>query len=347
MRFTYKYRSGDDLIRKGQSISDLERDIQSIERNLLYASSIDSLNDPCEAMISINTLKNETKLFAKILRGDKSKLAGFHDQFDDLISSLNEKVGIYSLSGRYNHELLWAHYANSHRGFCIEYDLDRLTSGYSNEDLYPFEVNYSTKPPQLKLSDITGKNTNKVIRKVAGHKSKHWEYEEETRIVFDKPKLRHYHPEAITGIYFGLRMPQSIREEIMQRLSNRNVNFYEIIQTSNTYKFERRKILNKYSSDFQYLKEIPNRITGIGNVSFSITQLKYKWSAKKGVVETEFEKPVSKEALKWLAELIKKDLFHEADRVFIMNRLRGESKEGICWSTSHYILEEYDVNINE
>lgn len=172
-------------------------------------------------------------------------------------------------------------------------------------------------------------------------------YEEETRIVFDKPKLRHYCPRAITGIYFGLRMPLEIRDDIMKRLSGRGLKFYEIIQTPNTYCFERREISNNHKSEFKYLKEIPNRVTRIGNVSFKITQIEYKWSYKKGIIETEFEKPVSEEALRWLAELIKNHLFGEADRVFMMHRLKDEPKDGICWSNSDYILGEYEIKIND
>ena len=256
-------------------------------------------------------------------------------------------MGIYSLAGRFNHELLWAHYANSHKGFCIEYNLHELQNGYSNEDLYTFQIKYNSRPPQLSLSDITNGDTLNAIKKVAGFKSKEWQYEKEIRIVFDKPKLRHYHPKAITGIYFGLRMPMEIRDDIMKRLSGRGLKFYEIIQTPNTYSFERREISNNHDGEFRYLKEIPDKITGIGNVPFTITQMEYQWSYKKGVIETEFEKPVSEVSLRWLAELIKNHLFGEADRVFMMHRLKGEPKNGICWSTSNYILGEYEININD
>lgn len=177
--FVYKYRSGNNELRKGQEISDLERDIQSIEKNSLFASSIDSLNDPCEAMVFSEKLKRETKLVSGILGGKESGLTNFHTQVDEFISSLNDKVGIYSLAGRFNHELLWAHYANSHRGFCIEYDLNKLQNGYSNEDLYTFKIKYSSRPPQLSLSDITNGNTLNAINRVAGFKSKEWKYEEE------------------------------------------------------------------------------------------------------------------------------------------------------------------------
>lgn len=343
----YKYRSGNDKVRSGQEISDLERDIQSIERNSLFASSINSLNDPCEAQVLNERLKKETKFISSFLGRPKSGLSHFHSELNQFISKLNENVGIYSLAGRFNHELLWAHYANSHRGFCIEYNLNELQNGYSDEDLHTFQIQYSSRPSQLKLADFTNGDSLSLIKKMVGFKSKEWKYEEEIRIVYDKPKLRHYNPKAITGIYFGLRMPIEIRNEIMKRLSGRDLKFYEIIQIPNTYCFERREILNNHNNDFRYLKEIPNSITGFGNVPFTITRMEYKWSSKKGIIETEFEKAVSLDALKWLAELIKNHLFREADNVFMKHRLKDEPKDGICWSNSDYILGEYQIKIND
>ena len=345
--FVYKYRSGNDNIPYGSGISDLERDLRCLESNLIFASSIKSLNDPCEGIVFGDKLKEEARLRLKLLGGELSKLTSLYSRIDTFISEPNEKFGIYSLAGRYNHELLWAHYANSHKGFCIEYDLNELQNGYSDEDLYAFKIKYSSHPPQLSSSDISPPNPLAAIQKIAGFKSSEWEYENETRIVFNKAKLRHYNPKAITGIYFGVRMNDSIKDIIMKRLVGRNLKFYDIIQIPNTYKFERKEVLNPHKSDFAYLQEIPDKITRNGNVSFSITKMEYKWSHKKGIIETEFESPVSEEALKWLAELIKKDLFSEAERVFMMHRLKNEPKNGICWSNSDYILGEYKITIND
>ena len=39
---------------------------------------------------------------------------------------MRKTVGIYSLSRTPYDELMWSHYGESHEGFCIEYDLERL-----------------------------------------------------------------------------------------------------------------------------------------------------------------------------------------------------------------------------
>ena len=248
---------------------------------------------------------------------------------------------------RYDHELLWAHYANSHHGFCIEYNFDELLNVYTNEHLYPFPIKYSTKLPEVRLTDITNMNALDMVNKLVGYKSNEWKYEEEIRIVFDKPKLRNYSPNAITGIYFGLRMPQEQRDTIMKRLTGRKIKFYEIIQKSKSYKFERKEVKNKYKGEFNYLKEIPAKYTRNGNVRFSVIKLDYNWSSKKGSVEISIEKTVIRDALSWLVGYIKENLFYEADRVFINLRLKSDFNKSVFWAVCRYELGDLFVSINE
>lgn len=54
---------------------------------------------------------------------------------------------------------MWAHYANSHKGFCIEYDIEKL----QDSENYTFDVNrmkieYKNEPPIIGLDDIYNKD---------------------------------------------------------------------------------------------------------------------------------------------------------------------------------------------
>lgn len=70
-------------------------------------------------------------------------------------------IGIYSLSKPKENEtfpcneLLWAHYANSHKGFCIEYDLDILLKNHSSQfDIRnQIHVVYKNERPEVSESD--------------------------------------------------------------------------------------------------------------------------------------------------------------------------------------------------
>ena len=64
------------------------------------------------------------------------------------IIGFRERAGVYSLSksqcGFPDRELIWAHYADSHKGFCIEYDIDKL----QDSEQFVFNVNTTTHTKQ-------------------------------------------------------------------------------------------------------------------------------------------------------------------------------------------------------
>ena len=75
---------------------------------------------------------------------------------------------------------MWSFYANSHKGFCIEYDVERLQMSeplLQNVNVVP--VVYVKKPPRITIDDIN--SGDRLIAKMFGTKSKKWEYEKETR----------------------------------------------------------------------------------------------------------------------------------------------------------------------
>jgi len=76
--------------------------------------------------------------------------------------------------------LMWSHYANSHTGFCVEYDFKKLLSEVrlQNADLH--KVVYQEKIPIIPKKDIDNKDAQieAVIRK-----SPEWEYEKEWRVI--------------------------------------------------------------------------------------------------------------------------------------------------------------------
>ncbi len=118
----YKYRGGSEQIFK--------RDIDSIQADLFWAPQICDLNDPCEALVEHDAFKPQLDSVLKVfgVQSDetvKSAFNDFYNRFDEVRLKIPQ-AGIFSLSNTYSHELLWAHYANSHKGFCIEYDTDIL-----------------------------------------------------------------------------------------------------------------------------------------------------------------------------------------------------------------------------
>lgn len=73
------------------------------------------------------------------------------------------------------HPLMWAHYADGHKGFCIEYEV-------AAKDDNLFSVNYSNHPGIFWLSELALCPYETVMR-ILSTKSMEWSYESEYRLV--------------------------------------------------------------------------------------------------------------------------------------------------------------------
>lgn len=110
---------------------------------------------------------------------------------DALILAMNKVIGILCLTEKRDNLLMWAHYSSNHTGFVIEFNenhsfFDRRTK--ENEiRRHLKKVRYSLKRPEVTLFD-TGlsneENIDRRIKDIFWVKSKHWEYEQEWRMIY-------------------------------------------------------------------------------------------------------------------------------------------------------------------
>lgn len=218
----YKYRSNIDI----------RQDTFSLLKHEIYAPTLEQLNDPFEKTI-IHFLKKQSKESSQL--GEVSKL----------LEIIEKNIGIYSLSlkdmavGFPNNELMWSHYANAHKGFCIEYDTAMLMDNY----LIPKVVHQT--PVLYDLIDIPKIATLKgmdMINSLLSIKSTAWSYENESRLIFDAFGRKEYNPAALKAVYFGMRMKQEERELIIKGLEGVKVDFYEIRSVEGEFKLVSEKI---------------------------------------------------------------------------------------------------------
>lgn len=208
------------------------RDIQTLLNDSLYASSFHDLNDPFEA--TYNDFINYTLKFINKLTGVSTDLVV--ERWEHLRNFV-DKLGVYSLaqdSGMPENELMWSFYANSHKGFCVEYDVDRLIMSEpipQNVDVVP--VSYGKRPPSVTIGDINSRE--KLIAKMFSSKSKKWEYEKEVRLVYNSIGIKKYYPQALKAVYFGLAMPEEFHEQIIDGLKGKDVLFYQMERVPGTY----------------------------------------------------------------------------------------------------------------
>jgi Protein of unknown function (DUF2971) len=335
----YKYRDGNINIFERELISNFERDLIAIEKNYFWASNRKQLNDPCEGMVTKDNYERQSGCLGLFInKNSKKNLKNVDNVLEDTIS-FREKLGIYSLSQTFNDEVLWAHYGNSHKGFCIEYDLDILLEDYKHY----FSVTYSEKPADIGIPDVA--NNSQIFKKIVGHKSSRWKYEKELRILTDKYGTSQYNYKALKAIYFGLKMDNEQKIDIMNRLNGRGIKYFQIEQLPKTYKFDAKPIEDINGSEITYLKQIPAEITGNIPINFKISKQDY-WAIRgKGNVEIELEKVINKKELLWLAETIKSNLFYKAELVIMLHYIKDKDRT-IAWATTHFKDGKIEVNIN-
>ena len=93
-------------------------DLQSLKNDTFWASNTKQLNDPYEGFISIKDYQQQLNNLKNIFSQHRANLTLIEQSLKNIIDMKDTKLGILSLSKRYDDELLWAHYANSHKGFC-------------------------------------------------------------------------------------------------------------------------------------------------------------------------------------------------------------------------------------
>ncbi|EIE9605329.1 DUF2971 domain-containing protein [Vibrio parahaemolyticus] len=98
---------------------------------------------------------------------------------DVLTEKSNELIGVLSLTEKYDNLLMWAHYADSHRGFCLGFDASAEFFNRKRSEKDEFyhlrKVQYSDKRPSKSMMDMSP--TEMFLLK-----SNEWKYEQEWRM---------------------------------------------------------------------------------------------------------------------------------------------------------------------
>ncbi len=185
--------------------------------NDLFDSKIDLIK-PSEAEVKSVYLRlkgSHKREFKNLFFGHNGK-----KNFDDFYQRANEKFDEYlffCLTVRPDSNLMWSHYANSHKGFCLEWDTSNMGAEkvIYKDDIASFELLDVIKV-EFGLCD-----ENEVRDKIWNAfriKLREWAYEEEYRVHFgggmehlvidrnSKFTLVSYEPSWIKSIIFGCRM---------------------------------------------------------------------------------------------------------------------------------------------
>jgi len=131
-----------------------------------------------------------------------------------LARDYNDKAGILCLAATNTDILMWSHYANHHRGICLEFRTNVKDSIFKKAR----PISYGDEYPHLDLLKIV---QNEEFRDAAPWmltKSSLWSYEREWRILdFENgPGIRTFPPECLSGVILGCCIPDQERVKVLK-----------------------------------------------------------------------------------------------------------------------------------
>lgn len=237
--------------------------IEGLINNQVFFSGFEQFNDPFEfsnPMIDLSIYNQRAReelnrlysdgMFSKadylhLLNAVKEPDQQMRESRLDLMNKISNGLhdfGVFCLSEVNDNILMWSHYGEEHKGFCIEFE-DLESHLETESSLIP--VNYieefqdlNDPAPLISLyvemfSNFKGLDEESWKRKseslakeviskeerdlgiaVLGNKFVDWKYEREIRIISNTKGPLTYHSRAIKSIIFGLRMSDSDKRTI-------------------------------------------------------------------------------------------------------------------------------------
>ena len=156
---------------------------------------------------------------------------------------MNER-GVACFSDKFDDMLMWSHYAEGHKGFCIEFDT-RFEPFKDDKRL--FKVNYSEVVPIVSLADIFVSDDEKAIKPLMSlitTKSDKWSYESEWRVFHMQGDHKFFiNHKAFSGVFFGCEMPNDHKEIIALILKDSPTKLFETSRMESKFGIEFEKVI--------------------------------------------------------------------------------------------------------
>lgn len=252
--FLYKYY-------RDQSLN-----LDSVMSNKMWYSAPCNFNDAFDCDVAINEQAIFKSLLptvpgGKIIREGSSVWlqlkSGLHKQITLLRRIFEDQkvsMGIACLSEVPDSILMWSHYANNHRGFCVSYNLLAL-----NQKLQFSAVPVLYTQDRVCLHSISldqdklSKETMSLFIKSITSKSTDWSYEKEWRIIRDEaacgPKWNDKNKGALldtippSSIILGCCASDELTSALMQHCQNHKIPLYKMEKDPLLYRLNKKNIL--------------------------------------------------------------------------------------------------------
>lgn len=176
-------------------------------------------NESSKESFRDTSFKLQSKLYDK-LTGESSDM-------------LSRSFKLCCFSAKNDSMLMWSHYANYHKGFCIEYDFDVYTKDdYRRRFVYPvIYTNRLFDATEHYVNGASEYSNNLHLTLAALIKSDVWRYEKEWRLIFAHnmcPERCAYPMVKTKAVYFGANISQSDKDVLIEICSNKKIKMYQM-----------------------------------------------------------------------------------------------------------------------
>ena len=228
--------------------------------NELYLASPKDFNDPFDCRIppnfvdltqkEINDYINDLAIskfeetqergldFESVLRNFEERFKNpieLQKYYEELMFKNQDKYyGVLSLSSRWNSILMWSHYSDCHKGFCVGFWEEKLrNSGHFGKGGI---VNYDTRFPDIKPKVTKEPKDNIKQTFIRTHtKSEDWTYESEYRLVQNyfpkepKPfeRIININDDVFSEVILGINISESSEKEIVAICRKKTIPVYK------------------------------------------------------------------------------------------------------------------------
>ena len=195
-------------------------------------------------------------IFEGMIRQKDNSVAKMEPKrLETIIKNACDSVAITCLSETWNNMLMYSHYADSFKGFCLEYSMQDM-SKYLPDIMYFFPVIYQDHPSSLAQMKSMEKTLSDMDKKLMSnstidmssvskaddlvsyfiHKHEGWKYEREWRFIIPKSQFGKFFPnqrigkkyhqlenfDCISAVYLGARTSEETKNELLAIVEEKN-----------------------------------------------------------------------------------------------------------------------------
>lgn len=208
--------------------------LSSVLNGTVWMASPTSFNDPFDCAIPLARSKIKESITHALqevakrqgIRVDqiprhnevtKDDALAFEFMRKGLLTTMS-KVGVLCLSATPLEILMWSHYADNHKGFCIEFDF----SDGSRLRQLARPVRYQEEIPSMGARELITNSEDSFVDTCIFTKARQWAYEQEWRVFQHEGNKSFNAPSEITAVIFGARMPPSERTMLREAIKHKS-----------------------------------------------------------------------------------------------------------------------------